>query len=256
MKNFDTWSIPAHRQIDFETPSQVLGIEGVLISSSTIYTLAFRTRQLSYRVPKYISPDPHPALSVGDSVSISFPPQRMVSGRIDGYALSGASFLRMASATFGFIAERTAAPPQSDEMTIRPSGRIRPSSDALITDLRRFRTPMGSFSGFTALTQVVYHGPCFFRIFSLFARQCNRRPKPFLARRGYLLSFPHGHYAKCPVAFLPWGGRCGFAGCCKGALLFSPLDGRFPPVPPIGRSAGSIRFRIHSSIVDRGWPGE
>ena len=167
MKNFDTWSIPAHRQIDFETPSQVLGIEGVLISSSTIYTLAFRTRQLSYRVPKYISPDPHPALSVGDSVSIAFPPQRMVSGRIDGYALSGASFLRMASATFGFIAERTAAPPQSDEMTIRPSGRIRPSSDALITDLRRFRTPMGSFSGFTALTQVVYHGPCFFRIFSL-----------------------------------------------------------------------------------------
>ena len=43
------WSIPGQQQIDFETPPQILGIEGLLVSASIIFNLAFRIRELSRR---------------------------------------------------------------------------------------------------------------------------------------------------------------------------------------------------------------
>ena len=118
-------------------------------------------------MPDYNLPEFHPTLTVEDSISIAFLFQRMAPSRIDGYTLSGGSFLRTAARTFGHFAEGTAMFPHSDELFIRYSGGIHLSADALIMDFRRFHTPLGSFSGFMAKIQVVYHGLGFFRTCSL-----------------------------------------------------------------------------------------
>ena len=162
-----SWSIPDQQKIDFETPSQVLGIEGVLISSSVIYTLAFRTRQLLHPLQGYCLPANYPTLTVEDSISIAFLFQRMIAGRLDGYTLCGSSFLRIASNTFGHFAEGTAVFPQSGDLVIRFSGRPHVQKEELLTDFRRFRTPLDSFAGFLSGLQVVYHGPGFLRTCSI-----------------------------------------------------------------------------------------
>ena len=110
-----------------------------------IYTLAFRTSELPNHMPDYSLPDFHLELTVGDSISIAFLFQRMVAGRIDGRALSGSSVLWKAESTFGMSIDGAAVFPRPDEMINRYSGRIRISADAMLADLRRFRTPMGSF---------------------------------------------------------------------------------------------------------------
>ena len=202
-----SWSIPAQQHIDFETPSQVLGIEGVLISSSIIYTLAFRTRQLSYPMPDYNCPDFHPTLTVEDSISIAFLSQRMVSSRIDGYALSDGSFLRAAANTFGHLAEGTALFPHSDELFTRYSGRIHLSPDCLLTDFRRFSTPLESFSGFMATIQVVYRGLGLFRICSLHEAVLSVTETFFGASRipAQLTAWAICETAGCPPYSGTWG---------------------------------------------------
>ena len=139
------WSIPVQQLIDFETPSQILGIEGLLLSPSVIYNLAFRTRALSYPMPDYNYPPPDPAISVGDSISIAFIFQRMTAGRVDGYTLSGSSFLWKASDTLGIAADGAGAFPQTDDLMFRFPDRHHVRGEDLITDLRRFYSPLGIF---------------------------------------------------------------------------------------------------------------
>ena len=151
-------SVPVQQQIDFETPSQILGIAGLVISATVIFNIAYRIRELSLPVPDYNSTDFYPTLLVGDSISIAFTSQRMVSGRMGGYTLSGSTFLWKASHTFGISVEGAGTSPRTDDLRIRFSDRFHVHEDTLISGLRRFETPFDSFTGFTPTRQVAHRG--------------------------------------------------------------------------------------------------
>ena len=162
-----SWSIPLQQQIDFETPSQVLGIEGLLVAASVLYNIAYRMRMISLPMPDYNPQNFRPTLLADDSISIAFIFQRKVAGRLDGYTLSGPSFLWKAASTFGLTTNGDGMFPHSDELYIQFPDRAHILGASLITDFRRFHTPLDSFSGFMSTIQVVYHGLGFIRTCSL-----------------------------------------------------------------------------------------
>ena len=100
-------------------------------------------------------------------MSIAFMFQRMVAGRIDGYALSGSSFLWKAAFSFGIWVEGAGVFPRTDDLAIHFPDRCHITADDLITDLRRFLTPLDSFSGFLASIPVVLYGPGFIKTMSV-----------------------------------------------------------------------------------------
>ena len=116
------WAIPPQQQIDFETPTQVLGVEGVLVSASIIFLLADRSRKIGQPMPDYYAPDRFNQIQPGDSISIAFLLHRMVAGRIDGRTLAGSSFLGKCASAFGMFVENRRPFPDADEMILLSSG--------------------------------------------------------------------------------------------------------------------------------------
>ena len=151
-------TLPSQQQIDFETPSQVLGVEGLLVAASIIFIVADRIRTISLPAPNFYNPDRFAQIQVEDSIPLAFRLQRMVVGRMNGATLSGSSFLLKCASNFGVTPHFSRSFPDADEMILLSSGRTHIHQSAAIPDLRRFRTHLESLAGFVATFQVVFQG--------------------------------------------------------------------------------------------------
>ena len=92
--------------------------------------------------------------------------QRMIAGRIDGYTSTGSSFLWRAAQLFGIWVEGAGLPPHTDGLAIHYPDRPHIAAEDLLADMRRFYTPLDSFSGFMGDIHVVYYGPGFIQTVS------------------------------------------------------------------------------------------
>ena len=153
-----TVTLPSSQQIDFEIPSQVLGVEGVLVAASIIFMTADRIRNISIPVPNSYNPDRFARIQIEDSISIAFLFQRMVVGRVNGETLSGSSFLLNCASIFGVNSQHSRSFPDGDDMILLSSGRTHIRLEGMISDLRRFRTHLESLAGFLATFRVVLNG--------------------------------------------------------------------------------------------------
>ena len=151
-------TIPSHQQIDFEAPTQVLGVEGMLVADSMIFIIADRIRNISLPVPNYYGPGNFTRIQHEESISIAFLFQRMVAGRVNGSVLSGSSFLLNCASIFGATTHLSRPFPDDAGMIPISRGRTHLHRSDVIADLRKFRTHLDSLAGFAATFQVVLHG--------------------------------------------------------------------------------------------------
>ena len=65
------------------------------------------------------------------------------------------------------MGRRSGYSPRTDDLAIHFSDKCHIAADDLIIDMRRFRTPLDSLSGFLATIQVVLYGPGFIKTMSV-----------------------------------------------------------------------------------------
>ena len=144
-------SIPTQQQIDSETATQRLGLPGVILTASTVLSLAERIRPDFMPSPDYFPPGHFIAPMGEDSLPIAMLFHRFAAGRVGGRALLGGRLLWECASILGAYVEYPDPVPDGGETLITFQGRGRLRSTAAVADHRRFHRPAGSLGQFSPL---------------------------------------------------------------------------------------------------------
>ena len=154
--------VPIPQQVDLEIRPRTLGTDTWGVAGAIMLCIIRRMRESSHNWPDFGTTDRFAyEVTTEDAVEIARLRQRTIAGRLNGVTLPGGCFLHRCGSTFGIRIERDNHP---YGRLIRTNKRTHLEDDQVLTDLRKFRTGLESFSHFLADKEVVIHGPCHFRI--------------------------------------------------------------------------------------------
>ena len=148
---------PSSQQIQFETPSQNLGVGAILVTAVMIKLYMRRISHSATPCPNHFEPGRFRDCDTTDILQIAALPRRLIAGRIDGRTLSGANFVYRSGLTFGARIDNAAEFP-NEEIIFRLGGRTHLSAAQLITDIRRFFSPLDSLANYLPRTIVAFRG--------------------------------------------------------------------------------------------------
>ena len=150
-------SAPSPQQTAFETPSQSLGLGGLLVGTVLLRLLIRRIFDSSIPCPNHRGEGSFAERSTPGALQIAALIHHFIAGRINGRTLTGGNFALRFGFTFGARLEHKEVL-SGDEEIVRLGERLRLSDNEIIKDLRKFTKPLDILSNFLGQTKVAMRG--------------------------------------------------------------------------------------------------
>ena len=143
------FAVPTPQQVDFEIGPGTFGTDTWGIAGAIMLCIIRRIRESSHNWPDYGATDRFAyVVTTEDAIEIVRLCQRTIAGRLNGVTLPGGCFLHRCGSTFGILIQRDNHPTDIYGRLIRMRKRTHLEDDQVLTDLRKFRTGLESFSHF------------------------------------------------------------------------------------------------------------